>query len=82
MGIQDHLTCLLRNLYIGQEAIVRNGHGKADWLKTGKGDNKAVYCHPDYLTYMQTTSSEMWGWMNNKLEPRLPREMSQSQICR
>ena len=52
MGLPDHLTCLLRNLYIGQEAIVRNGHGKADWLKTGKGDNKAVYCHPDYLTYM------------------------------
>jgi len=52
MGIQDHLSCLLRNLYAGQEAIVRNGNGKTDWLRTGKGDNKAVYRHPDYLTYM------------------------------
>ena len=33
MGIPDHLTCLLRNLYAGQEAIVRSGHGKTDWLK-------------------------------------------------
>ena len=37
MGIPDHLTCLLRNLYAGQEATVRIGHGKMDWLKIGKG---------------------------------------------
>ena len=37
MGIPDHLTCLLRNLYAGQEATVRTGHGKTDWLKIGKG---------------------------------------------
>ena len=37
MGIPDHLTCLLRNLYAGQEATVRPGHGTADWLKIGKG---------------------------------------------
>ena len=37
MGIPDHLTCLLRNLYAGQEATVRNGHGTIDWLKLGKG---------------------------------------------
>ena len=37
MGIPDHLTCLLRNLYAGQEATVRTGHGKADWLQVGKG---------------------------------------------
>ena len=37
MGIPDHLTCLLRNLYIGQEATVRTGHGKADWFQIGKG---------------------------------------------
>ena len=36
MGIQDHLTCLLRNLYSGQEAIVRTGHGTTDWFQTGK----------------------------------------------
>ena len=37
MGISDHLTCLLRNLYAGQEAIVRTGHGPTDWFQTGKG---------------------------------------------
>ena len=37
MGIPDHLTCLLRNLYAGQEATVRNGHGTIDWFQIGKG---------------------------------------------
>ena len=37
MGIQDHLTCLLRNLYAGQEATVRTGHGRTDWFQIGKG---------------------------------------------
>ena len=37
MGIPDHLTCLLRNLYAGQEAIVRSGHGTTDWFQRGKG---------------------------------------------
>ena len=37
IGIPDHLTCLLRNLYVGQEATVRTGHGTADWFQTGKG---------------------------------------------
>ena len=38
MGIPDHLTCLLRNLYAGQEATVRTGHGTTDWFQIGKGD--------------------------------------------
>ena len=54
MGIPDHLTCLLRNLYEGQEATVRTGHGTTDWFQIGKGV-KTVYCHPAYLTYMQST---------------------------
>ena len=37
MGIPDHLTCLLRNLYAGQEATVRTGHGTTDWFRIGKG---------------------------------------------
>ena len=37
VGIPDHLTCLLRNLYAGQEATVRTGHGTTDWFQTGKG---------------------------------------------
>ena len=56
MGIPDHLTYLLRNLYAGQEATVRTGHGTTDWLQIGKESVKAVYCHPAYLTYMQSTS--------------------------
>ena len=52
MGIPDHLTCLLRNLYAGQEATVRTGHGETDWFQLGKEYVKAVYCHPAYLIYM------------------------------
>ena len=44
--------------------------------KLGKEYNKVVYCHPAYLTYMQGTSYEMLGWMNHKLESRLPEEIS------
>ena len=56
MGIPDHLTCLLRNLYAGQEATVRTGNGTTDWFQIGKEYIKAVYCHPAYLTSMQSTS--------------------------
>ena len=56
MGMPDHLTCLLRNLYAGQEATVRTGHGTTDGSKSGKEYVKAVYCHPAYLTSMQSTS--------------------------
>ena len=61
MGIPDHMTCLLRNLYAGQEEAVRTGHGTTDWFQIGKGVVKAVYCHPAYLTYMQSTLCEMPG---------------------
>ena len=56
MGIPDHLTCLLRNLYAGQEAAVRTGHGTTTGSKLGKEYIKGVYCHPAYLTSMQSTS--------------------------
>ena len=56
LGIPDHLTCLLRNLAAGQEATVRTGHGTTDWSKQEKEYVKAIYCHPAYLTYMQSTS--------------------------
>ena len=48
MGIPDHLTCPLRNLYAGQEATFRTGHGTTDWFQIGKEYVKAVYCHPAY----------------------------------
>src|SRR5574340_758536 len=56
MGIPDQLTCLLRNLYAGQEATVRTEHGTTDWFQIGKGVCQAVHCHPAYLTSMQSTS--------------------------
>ena len=55
MGIPDHLTCLLRSLYAGQEATVRTGHGTTDWFQIRKGVLKAVYSHPVYLIYIQST---------------------------
>ena len=55
MGIPDNLTCLLRNLYAGQEARVRAGHGTT-WFQIGKGIVKAICCHHAYLTYVQSTS--------------------------
>ena len=76
IGIQDHLICLLRNLYTGQEATVRTGHGKQTGSKLGKEYVKAVYCHPVYLTYMQSTSRETLDWKKHKLESRLPGEIS------
>ena len=56
MGIPDHLTCLLRNLYAGQETTVRTGDGKTDWFQMEKEFVKEVYCHLAYLTYIQRTS--------------------------
>ena len=61
LRIPDHLTCLLRNLYVGQEATVSTLHGTMDWFKLGKEHDKAIYCHPVYLTYMQSISWEMPG---------------------
>ena len=52
MEIRDHPACLLRTLYAGQEATVRNRHGTMDWFQTGKRYVKVVYCHPGYLIYM------------------------------
>ena len=75
MGIPDHLTFLLKNLYAGQEATVRARHGAMVWFRIGKGVT-AGYCHLAYLNHMQSTSCEMPGWMKHKLESRLPGEIS------
>ena len=76
MGIPDHITCLLRNVYAGQEAIVRMEHGTMTGSKLGKEYVKAVYYHPAYLTSMQNASCEMLGYMNHKLVSRLQRIIS------
>ena len=57
MGIREHLTCLLRNLYAGQEATVRTGHAPTEWFQVRKKVCQGcIYCHPAYLIYMQSTS--------------------------
>ena len=56
MGIPDHLTCLLRNLYAGQEATVRTRHGTTDWFQIGKGVRQGCIWSLAYLAFMQSTS--------------------------
>ena len=65
-----------KSVYAGQEATVRTRHGTTDWFQIRKEYIKAVYCHPAYLTYMQSTSWEMLGWMKHKLESKFPGEIS------
>ena len=76
MGIPDHLTCLLRNLYAGQEATVRTGYGTIHWFQIGKVVHQGCLLSPCYLTHMQNTSCAMLGWMKDKLESRLMGEIS------
>ena len=63
MEIPDHLTCLLRNLYAGQEATVRNGHGTMDWFHIRKGIDQdcALYCHPAYLLFGRVHHVKCWA---------------------
>ena len=75
MKIPDHLTCLLRNLYAGQEATVRTGHGTKDWFQIGKGVRQGCILSPclfnlyaEYITIL--------GWMKHKLESRFLGEKS------
>ena len=74
MGIPDHLTCLLRNVYASQEATVKTGHGTMDCFQIGKGVCQSCILSP-WLSYMQSTSWETLGWMKYKLELRLPGEI-------
>ena len=71
----DHLTCLLRNLSAGQEATELDMEQQTG-SKLGKEYVKAAYCHPDNLTYMQSTSREMLGWIKHKLGLRFAGEIS------
>ena len=80
MGIPDHLTCVLWNLYVGQEATEPD----TEQMTGSKLENeydKAVCCHPAYLTYMQSTSWESLDWMKHKLEQDF-QEKLQPQICK
>ena len=76
MGIPDHFTCLLRNMYAIKKQQLDPYMEQRTGSKFGKEYVKAVYCYPVYLTSMQSTSCEMLGWMKHKLESRLPGEIS------
>ena len=77
MGIPDHLTCLLRNLYAGQEATVRTGHGTTHWFQIGKGVRQGCILSPCLFNlYAESHIRETLGWKKHKLESRLPGEIS------
>ena len=72
MGIPDHLTCLL---WVKKQQLEPDMEGQTGF-RLRKEYVTAVYCHPTYLTYMQSTSCEVPGWMKHKLESGLPGEIS------
>ena len=82
MGKPDHCTCLLRNLYAGQQGAVRTGHEIMTGSKLRKVSIKTVYCPLAYLTYMQSTSSKMLGWMTHSWTQDRWEKYQQPQICR
>jgi len=75
-GIADHLTCLLRNLYAGQEATVRSGRGTMDWFKIGKGVHQGCILSPCLFNLYSEYIMRSAGWMKHKLESRLLGEIS------
>ena len=75
-GIPDHLTCLLRNLYAGQEATVRTGHGTTDWFQVGKGVHQGGILSPCLFNLNSEYIMRNAGWMKHKLESSLLGEIS------
>ena len=71
MGISDHLICLLRNVYAGQEATVRTGHGTTDWFQIGNGVRQGCILSPGLFNFYAEYISKILGWMKHKLESRL-----------
>ena len=76
MGIPDHLTCLLRNLYAGQEATVRTGHGTTDWLQIGKGVHQGCILSPCLFHLYAEYIMRNTGLDEVQVESRWPGEIS------
>ena len=76
MGIPDHLTCLLRNLYACQEATVRTGHGTTDWFQIGKGVRQGCILSPFLFNFYTEYIMRNAGLEEAQLESRLPGEIS------
>ena len=75
MGIPDHLTCLLRNLFAGQEATVRTGHG-TDWFQKGKGVCQGCILSPCLFNFYAEYIIRNARWMKHKLESTMQGEIS------
>ena len=76
MGIPDHLTCLLRNLYEDQEATVRAGYGTTDWFQIGKGVHQGCISPPFLFNLHADYIMRNPGLGKHRLESRLPVEIS------
>ena len=76
LGIPEHLTCLLRNLYAGQEATVRTGHGTTDWFQIGKGVRQGCILSPCLIKLYAEYIMRNAGLEETQLESRLPGEIS------
>ena len=80
MGMPDYLICLLRNLYAGEEATVRIGHGTMDWFHIGKGVHQSCVLSPCLFNFSAEYFKLNAGWMKHKLESRLLGEISDMQM--
>ena len=76
MRVPDHFTCLLRNLWAGQEAIVRSRHRTTDWFQIGTGVRQDCILSPCLVNFYAEYIMWMPDWMRHKLESRLPGEIS------
>ena len=76
MGIPDHLTCLLRNVYADQEATVRTEHGTTEWFQIRKGVCQGCILSPCLFNLYAECITQILGWIKHKLESRLPGEIS------
>ena len=76
MGIPDHLIYFLKNLYAGQEATVRTGHGTTDWFQIGKGVRQGCILSPCLFNFYAEYIMRHAGWKKHKLESRFPGEIS------
>jgi len=76
MGIPDHLTCLLRNLYAGQEATVRAGHGTTDWFQIGRGVCQGCVLSPCLFNLYAESIMRNVGLEEAQVDSRLPGEIS------
>ena len=78
MGIPDHLTCLLRNLYAGQEATVRAGHGTTDWFQIGKGVHQGCILSPRLFNFYAEYLMRNAGLEEAQAEIKIARKISRT----